>query len=674
MQKQLNFLGLLIGVMALCLAWPGQFVVNAAPPAVAPGLFEEGSCPTTLLSLQQTSGNVTCGQLTVPEEHAKPEGSTIKLDVVIIHSSAASPAKEPLVMLQGGPGGSTIDVYGMILSGENPVKANRDIVLFDQRGTMYASPFLNCPEVLALTESTLDQVLSPEEELKQSIEAEMACHARLEEEGVNLAAYNSLENAADIEALRLALGYEKINLYGVSYGTLLAQHFMRNFPNSLQSVILDAVVPTETNFVTQVPQTMNRAHQALFEACTADPACNEGYPDLEKSFFSAVEKLNQKPGSFSLTDPDTGRTYRNSLNGDDLVETTFQLLYSAEILPMLPKIIHDAEQGNFDILSIIMPMFVFDRTMSDGMYNSVMCAEDADYTPADVATAGIRQEFVKTNVIQAEAFLALCKQWDVPELGPAMDAPVASDIPTLLLSGRFDPITPSPFADKVAANLSRHYAFTFPNTGHGAFVSNECANTIVADFLNHPATGPDASCLTGEAPVSFLGPDEIITTPVMYRVAELFEGHRLVQAAILGLCLFFLLSAMIIWPAVWLIRLILNKKSANTPRWSWAAALTAWLTGGNNLIFLLGIVGMVFTVGMSNEMILVVGMPKLWGLLFLLPLAAIPLTIGMVAFSGLSWKTQKWSLWRRVYYTLLTLSALIMLVGFGWWGVLSVLW
>lgn len=647
--------------------------INAAPPSIEPGAFDVTPCEINLLKLQESSGAVTCGTLTVPEQHANPQGKTIQLGVVIIHSSSERPAPDPLVMLQGGPGGSTIDLYGLVMAGDNDIRAERDIVLFDQRGTMYAEPFLNCPESLAMTEATLEQDLSLREENQKSLEAELACKTRLEQEGVNLAAFNSLENAADIEALRLALGYEQINLYGVSYGTLLAQHVMRDYPQSLRSVILDAVVPTQINFVTQVPTTMARAHATLFETCAADPNCRADYPDLEATFFSLVERLNAHPERFRLTDAETGHSFRAVFSGDDLIDTTFLLFYSSDLIPLLPKIITDIDRGNFDALSSLLPLLVFDRTMSDGMYYSVMCAEDADYLMSQIATEGIRPEFVTSNLLQAESFLALCNQWGVSDLGSRVDQPVSSDIPTLVLSGRFDPITPPYFADAAAETLSNSYVYTFPNNGHGAYLSGPCADNLIADFINAPTVTPDSSCIEQIPDIEFMPPNGIFTTPAPAKLLGLFEGHYLLGAGLIGLSLTALLSIYLIWPLAWIARLILNRKPVNRPGWSWAAAFLALALGGINLLFLAGMVALVFSVGFSNEILLLIGVPRVWGILFVLPLLALLPMIGMLVFAVKSWAGQNWSLWRRVYYSTITLSALVLTIGFMRWGVMSVL-
>ncbi len=226
----------------------------------------------------QFDENTECGWLTVPAQHADPAGPTIELGVVVLKGNGESPQADPLVMAQGGPGGSTIDSYAGLMQ-DSPLRRDRDIVLFDQRGTTHTKPALQCDELNQLTIDTAEQDLPDEEIDRLSMEAAQACRDRLTKAGADLSAFDSVENAADINALREALGYDQINFYGVSYGTLLGQHLMRDFPQILRSVILDAVAPAEGSFINESGRTEDRALTELFNACKADAKCNAAYPE-----------------------------------------------------------------------------------------------------------------------------------------------------------------------------------------------------------------------------------------------------------------------------------------------------------------------------------------------------------------------------------------------------------
>jgi pimeloyl-ACP methyl ester carboxylesterase len=396
---------------------------------------------------------VECGTLTVPARHAEPAGPTIKLAVAIVKSTGANPAPEPLVLLQGGPGGSTIDTYSQLLflpEGQRMLR-ERDVVLFDQRGTLYSQPALTCkPEEQRLIERTIEQDLSDEESERLSQEALLACRERLLQAGDDLSAFDSLENAADVEALRVALGYDQIDLYGVSYGSLLALHVMREHPQGVRSVILDAVVPTQTNFIAEVPRSQERAFGELFRACAEDPACNAAFPNLEQRTFALADRLDETPARVPVTDPESGKTYQMVMDGDTFLGFVFQLLYASNILPGIPLMIERTEAGDYTFLSGVAPLFIFDRTLAQGMYYSVICAEDADFTPGEVDLSEVRPRFTEGAERELRSFEELCVKWDVELLPDTVDAPVTSEIPTLVLNGRFDPITPPAFGQTAA--------------------------------------------------------------------------------------------------------------------------------------------------------------------------------------------------------------------------------
>jgi len=543
---------------------------------------------------------------------------------------------------------------------DNPFVEERDVVLFDQRGTYYSDPNLVCSESMSLTLQTIEQDLTAEEYARLNEQASLACRDRLAGQGVALAAYNSLENAADVEALRQALDYADINLYGVSYGTLLAQHVVRDHPEHLRSVILDAVVPTDVDFRAEGPRSHDRAFTQLFEACAADPDCAAGFPDLERVFFDLVESLEKNPARVPLTDPETERTYQAAFDGETLIGAVTQLLYSSEILPALPKMIYDARAGHFDLFSRILPLLIFDRTMSEGMYMTTLCAEDADYTLDQVRTDGIRPQLVEDERRDEADFLQLCAKWGVPELGPAVDAAVVSDIPTLIYSGRFDPVTPPAFGERVAQSLPRSTFITWPAGSHGELLSNACTAGVAAAFLRDPLAAPDTSCVQEHSRVDFVTPAQVVMTRAAPNILALLEGRGdpgPVVAYVLGAL--FLLSLFVVWPLAWVIRILREKPGdrrlgAKAPRWM--AVVSALLL----LAFGVGLPGAVLASSLQGDnLALFFGLPAAWAWLFALSLAAFALGVALAFFAGVAWVRRYWSAAGRVYYTLLALAAVV---------------
>ncbi len=315
--------------------------------------------------------NVDCGYLNVPEDRTSDSSATIQLAFAIMYAPAAEVQPDPVVYLAGGPGGNAVgEIDGWL---DIPYIQDRDLILLDQRGTGYSLPSLNCPEV--------EQGLA---------DATQACHDRLISEGVDLQAYNSAENAADVADLRVALGYDEWNLYGVSYGTRLALTVMRDDPDGVRSVVIDSVYPPEVNSWEEYGQNTADDFEKLFAGCAADPNCDAAYPNLEQTFADTVDQLNAEPVSYTGTDSTTGDSIDQELSGDTFIDRVFQLLYSTESIPYLPQVISEVANGNYAALDDLESGATLqagfrqapqaeDVSDSEGMNMSVECQEEVAF-------------------------------------------------------------------------------------------------------------------------------------------------------------------------------------------------------------------------------------------------------------------------------------------------------
>jgi pimeloyl-ACP methyl ester carboxylesterase len=611
--------------------------------------------------------NTECGWLTVPAQHSDPAGPTLELGVVILRANGESPQRDPLVMAQGGPGGSTIDSYASLMQG-NILRRDRDIVLFDQRGTEHTRPALQCEELNQLSIDTAEQNLSYEEIDRLSMEAAQACRDRLAREGADLSAFDSVENAADVNALREALGYDQINFYGVSYGTLLGQHLLRDFPQILRSAVLDAVAPAEGSFINESGQTENRALTELFTACKADATCDAAYPNLEQRYFEMVDRLNAQPARAPIFDRESGITYNSFLDGDSVQSVVFQSLYGTELLPFLPYVMDRAIRGDYGPLSNVASLFAFDTSVATGMYFSVMCAEDGSLPPEPADNAGIRPEVAERNTRDQASFEALCKLWNVQPLPDEVNAPVQSDVPALMLSGNFDPITPPANGEAVAAALRNSVAFTFPNTGHGALNSEACALNITRQFLDDPTTRPDASCIESLRAPAFVPASSVLPVSSLFRVLSLTEQARN-ELLTFGLGLLALLSAFLMLPLVWLVRKLANRASGPLPA---LAKWAPWLILLNGIVLALFFAAMAgYAIGSSGDgdVTFLFGMPASMRLWFVLPVLSIVLTVLIFAGVIAGWRSG-WGWVRRILYPLYGVAGVVCLVVLGAWGML----
>ena len=611
--------------------------------------FETSECTFDSPLPRFFSQGVECGFLTVPQRHADPNGPTLRLAVAIYKSTGANPEPDPLILAQGGPGGSTIDGFNIIVS-NNPLRSKRDIILFDQRGTLYSEPNLVCTELI----EAIPEILPLESEAAdaRSEEALAACHQRLVSENINLSVFNSLENAADIEALRVALGYDKINFYGVSYGTLLGLHLIRNHPEHLRSVILDSVVPAQTNFIPLVAQSTERVFTEFFQACANDLACRTTYPDLEERLFALIDQLNEAPVTISLTDSETGQTMEARFSGDDLLGLIYQIFYIPEGHAITPKVVENIAAGDYTFVEQIWPLFIFDRTFSQGMYFSVICAEDADFNPTTIPLTGVRPRFAESAVSDAQELLDVCKLWQVTSLPATVDDPVVSDIPTLLLSGQFDPITPPSFAATAAETLSNGYLYVASNASHGVALSPDaCINRLLDRFLDDPTTAPNAGCLAEADPLVFVT-DEVLSLETVGQINRLDEGV-FNQIGVAALFLLGVLSATVVWPFVFIIRLFRPRDEVYTPiqRWlRWANRSLVLIFALLALIFVVGLTGVLMSTLFTNTSLAVLSaVPAEAAPLFVIPPLLLFLTGGMVVTVGVVWLKGGGSIGGRIY-------------------------
>ena len=271
------------------------------PPPATTATFEEAPCPFALPPGQIEGQSVECGYLLVPEDRADPDSPNLRLAVAIFHPSGGASQPDPILYLSGGPGGSALEFLSLTFSKLEPaLAANRDLILFDQRGVGRSEPALDCPAMIELGRELLDdeldgKVLTKEEAFELALETLLACYQDLSQIA-DLSAYNTVANAADVNDLRLALGYDQVNLWGTSYGTRLALGVMRDHPDGLRSVILDSVYPPDVDLYLESPANVNRAFTVFFEGCAQDEACNAAYPDLRAVFFDTSRPTERKSG------------------------------------------------------------------------------------------------------------------------------------------------------------------------------------------------------------------------------------------------------------------------------------------------------------------------------------------------------------------------------------------
>lgn len=451
-----------------------------------------------------------CYTVTVPEDRSDPSGRQVTLAVAVFPATNGDDGDPPVVYLEGGPGGEILET---ITFAYEPVFAtlnrNRALVLFDQRGTGFSEPSLACDELTDLAFDLLAEDLEVDEITRLRLDALAPCRDRWAADGIDLSHYNSAASAADAADIREALGYEEWDLYGVSYGTRLALTIMRDQPEGVRSVILDSTYPPEIDGVAFIPETADRALTELYAACTADAVCSATYGDLEDLLFRVVDDLNATPADISVRDVFTGQSYQAILTGDDVLGVTFQALYSDELLREIPEMLLDAEDGIFFKMELIISIVLANQQFfAIGQNFSVQCHEEVPFSTPE-AVAATASAFPRLAALTEGAFtqsgyaFEFCPTWGAGVGADYENDPVVSSIPTLVVAGQFDPITPPEFGAAVASRLENATFIEYPALGHGVATFEGCPVIITLRFLDDPTAPVDASCVAEMPPVSF---------------------------------------------------------------------------------------------------------------------------------------------------------------------------
>jgi pimeloyl-ACP methyl ester carboxylesterase len=483
---RLSAIGLSVIVLMLFAAAPFQ--------AQEGERYTPGDCPEAFAQLPVS---VECGSVSAPLYHDDPSAGSIELAVFVMRASGDAPSPEPLVMLQGGPGGSVETLVFVAASGMlGNLTAERDLVFIEQRGNLYSRPNLTCPTYTRMFTETLGQTVDPEQVKAAELTAVSACLDEFRAAQIDLAAFDSYENARDIPLVVLdALGYTAYHLYGVSYGSLLAQHVMEIAPRGLRSVILDAVVPRDVNPDDQSIDFGWRSLSLLFAACAADEMCSSQHPALQEMLFDLLARLDAEPATITITDMRNGAEYPALLNGSRLAIALFNSLYDSAGLRRIPnEIARAATEGDLTWAAQALSSLL-DSSFSVGMQLAVNCAEHV-YSDADpVVSPEVPVLFAQALQAEAGSTAQVCRLISVPVLPDEASAPADEAVPVLLLSGEFDPITPPVYGDRVAETLPNAVHVVFGGVSHGALLGGgRCPVEIALAFLNDPESEPDTSC------------------------------------------------------------------------------------------------------------------------------------------------------------------------------------
>ena len=420
----------------------------------------------------------------------------------------------------GGPGDPGLDISTWLYTRlVQTFTGQRDVIVVDQRGSGYSEPVLTCPEGVAAAYDVLDEPLTDEEAERRVTAGYAACRDRLINDGIDLSAYNTTENGADVTDLMDALGYEQYNLFGVSYGTRLALSVVRDHPERIRAVVLDSLYPPEADPVAEEPTNAAAAIEVLFDECTANPSCAPEYPDLEGTFWELVARLDTSPVT-ATAPPLEGTSHDAIVDGDFLIRAVVLALARTDLIPHIPKVLDAALHGDDAALSLFVETaFVFgilDAAYPVGLVNSVFCHEEAPFV--DLAAyqtaldhAGrIGEGFGAVNWLPTFGTVtdiaAFCNMWQAGDAPAVENEPVTSDLPVLALQGELDLLTPKRSADQAAERLSNATVLEFPAQSHWPTLSDVCPIEIARQFIIDPTSAPNTSCIENMSAIRFWPP------------------------------------------------------------------------------------------------------------------------------------------------------------------------
>jgi pimeloyl-ACP methyl ester carboxylesterase len=453
-----------------------------------------------MLSLPGTSltSDARCGSYDVPENPAEPGGRKIKLNIAMAPATGISTEPDPVFFFAGGPGQAASETWVMLSPVLNKIRKRRDIVMIDQRGTGQSNK-LAC-------ESGLEEDLNQEIDLDLIRTETEKCLADLNGDP---RFYTTTIAMGDYNRVREAMGYARINLMGVSYGTRAAQVYLRQFPETVRSVTLDSVVPMQLALGQEHAPMLDRSVETVFEDCATDEACNSLYPRQSEELDALFRQLRDEPRQITIINPVNGKPQAMWLTTDTLGVALRFLSYASETQALIPLLVHEAiSTGDLTRLAsqATLVMTGLSEMLAHGMELSVLCSEDYPFIDlsADYSDTLMGNLFLEIISLQ-------CDVWPRGEVPEGFHLPVVSDIPVLLMSGERDPVTPPHYAAMTTETFPNSLNLVARGQGHSV-MSNICLRDITTAFIEKGSIeGLDATCVENIKPAPFftslLGPN-----------------------------------------------------------------------------------------------------------------------------------------------------------------------
>ncbi len=452
---------------------------------------QNGSTPLVMkpCEIRGINGPAKCGTLEVYENRATRKGRKININVLVLPATGQEREPDPLFYFAGGPGsGATEDAPGAA-RGFAKIRERRDLVFVDQRGTG-SSNGLDCP---------MYDPIDPQSHLGYffPLEAVRKCREQLEKKA-DLTLYTTTIAVDDIDDVRAALGYDKINLFGGSYGTRASMVYVRRHPERVRAVWLQGVSLTSQYLPRDYPRDAERALQGVLTECAADEACNKAFPNVKSEAKGVLDRLIKGPVDVEIKLADSPTPIKVSLSRNLVAEAVRYMLYHAQMAARVPLFLHLAAQGNFAPLAEAALNFRKNLvgTGSNGLFLSVTCAEDVPWIKRGEGELLAENTFLGEYRLQQQR--EACALWPRAKVDADYAKPITSDLPVLIVTGEWDPVTPPAYGDTLARTLKNSIHVVVPQGGHGlgGLDGIDCIQRLTTKFIETGNTnGLDTGCV-----------------------------------------------------------------------------------------------------------------------------------------------------------------------------------
>jgi pimeloyl-ACP methyl ester carboxylesterase len=456
--------------------------------ALAAAATAASAIELTPCRLKGVEREVRCGAIERPENADAPDGRHIAIHFAVVPALAKNEARDPVFVFAGGPGQSAIQSAGVILPVFAQLNARRDIVFIDQRGTGKSNGLLcDTPPATAPIAAHLDMAAFAAR-IGQCLKTIKA------ENKADLAQYATWIATRDVDAVRGALGYKRINLWGGSYGSRAALDYLRQFPETVRTVVIDGVAPADMALPVSLAIDADTMLRKLADRCAAEAACKASFPDFSTDVDTLLARAETAAPEVTLTHPLTGAREVVTVDRRLIAAALRAPLYAPQLSAVLPHAVASAATDDYNPLLALAGSLAGNvaENFAEGMHYAVICAEDM---PRIDEAARARARGTRFGLSFTQVYDDVCRQVDVRPAPPAFYSIASVDVPVLVLSGGMDPATPPRHGESVAAHLKKSLHLVAPHLGHGVS-SQGCTPELITKFVRQATfDGLDGGCL-----------------------------------------------------------------------------------------------------------------------------------------------------------------------------------